>query len=289
MERKVLTRLFSKTRTNDPVPTFLNSQTTGSPGIISRQWPYKVRHYWFGQCPIRTAMPDIAMFHSIPAPLEGANNVESWTIITDLSGSESDLMYRLSKETRKQVRRAEREGITVERLNCMDPRVIDDFTHFWNQFSESKEDVRDILTVSVQLKGLYQLAKTSMLEISRSLGPDGKPIVYHVLIVVDRRACVQHSASLFRESQSSIQRHFLGWANRYLHWRNMLYYKQKGYAQYDMGGWYAGKDNESLLRINQFKKEFGGKVVCEYDATVACTTLGGWMLPLKDWLRERFR
>ena len=261
-------------------------QTSGSDGVISRRWPVTVKHYWFGQHPGKTVMPDIATFHNIPAPLTNARNVESWTLLTDLSGTEADLMSCLSRSTRTQVRRAEREGIKAERLDCRKPETLDEFALFWSRFVESKADVRTILDVSVQLHMLKRMANASILELSRALGPDGEPLVYHIFIVAEGRARVHHSASLFREGQSSAQRHFTGWAGRFLHWQDMLYYQQQRFTQYDMGGWYAGKGDESLLRVNQFKEEFGGRRVCEYDVMIDCSFLGRLALRLQDMYRR---
>ncbi len=255
-------------------------------GIISRCWPITIKNYWFGQRPMKDAPPDIAKLYSIPQPLKGAINIESWTLLTDLSGTDEDIMALLHRSTRTQVRRAEREGILVERFNSRYPDILDDFDLFFKKFTETKLEARGILNISVQLHMLKRLVDAGMLEVSRAIGPDGEPIVYHVFIVTDGRARVHHSASLFREGQSSEERHFMGWASRYLHWKDMLHYKHQGYSQYDMGGWYAGKDNESLLRVNQFKEAFGGRVVREYDAVYGCTILGRSLLPFRTIYRE---
>jgi len=257
-----------------------------SDGIISRHWPLTIRNYWFGQRPMKHAMPDIARLHSIPEPLKGAVNIKSWTLLTDLAETDSGLMALLHKDTRTKVRRAERESISVERYDCHDLKILDDFDRFYHKFSESKPEARDILKISVQLHILKRKADAGMLEVTRAMGRDGEPIVYHVLIVADGRARLLHTASLYREGQSSEHRNYLGWANRYLHWQEILHYKHRGYSQYDWGGWYPGKDNDSLARINQFKQEFGGKVVCEYDAIYGCTMLGKCLLPFRTLYRK---
>lgn len=252
-------------------------------GVVSRRWPLTIKNYFFGQRPSETKLPDIARLISIPAPVENAVNLESCTLLTNLSESEEELISRLTKDTRKQIRRAQREGITIERLDCRNPKVLDDFNLFWVRFVESKADAREALDVSVQFHMLHRLAQASLLDMSRALGPQGEPLVYHVFIVAEGRARVLHSASLFRDvGQNSFDRHFMAWANRFLHWQNMLYYKRIGYIYYDMGGWYAGRDDASLLRVNQFKEEFGGKVVREYDAIYGCTTKGKYFLPFRD-------
>jgi hypothetical protein len=255
-------------------------------GIVSRSFPVTIRNYWLGQRPMKHAMPDIARLHSIPEPLKGARNIESWTLLNDLAETDSDIMALLHRDTRKQVRRAEREGISIERYDCQDLSVLNDFDFFYNKFSESKSEVRDVLKISVQLHMLKKIAKAGMLQVSRAMGRDGEPLVYHVIVIVDGRARLLHTASLFREDQSSEHRHYLGWASRYLHAQNMLHYKRQGYFQYDWGGWYAGRDNESLLRVNRFKEEFGGKVVCEYDVMVGCSFRGNLALRAQDWFRN---
>jgi len=261
--------------------------TRQSIGIISRRWPVTIKNYWFGQRPEKSAMPDIARLISIPEPWPGAKNIESWTLLNDLAGTDSDLMALLNRDTRNEVRRAGREGISVERFDCQDLAILDDFDLFYNKFSESKPEVRDILKISVQLHMLKRKAQAGMLEVSRAVGRDGEPLVYHVIIIADGRARLLHTASLFREDQNKEQRNYLGWANRYLHWQEMLHYRHQGYSQYDMGGWYAGRDNESLLRVNRFKEEFGGRVVCEYDAMVGCSFQGRLALRAQDWLRMK--
>ncbi len=255
-------------------------------GVISRRWPITIKNYWFGQRPMKDALPDIARLYSIPQLLKGAINIESWTLLTDLTASDSDLMALLNSDTREQVRRAEREGISVERYEYKNADVLNDFEKFYRHFSESKPEVSDTLKMSVQLHMLKRIAKAGMLQVSRAVGPDGEPLVYRVYIVANGRARVHHSASLFREGQSSERRHYVGRANRYLHWRNMLHYKHLGYSRYDMGGWYSGTDDESLLLVNQFKQAFGGIVTREYDAIYGCTLRGRSLLPFRSLYRE---
>lgn len=254
-------------------------------GIVSRRWPITIKSYWFGQRPMKHALPDIARLHSIPEPLKGARNIESWTLLNDLAGTDSDIMAFLHRDTRKEVRRAEREGISVERYDGRHLDILNEFNMFYNKFSESKPEVKNILDISVQLHMLKRTANAGMLEVAKAMGRDGEPIVYNVLMVSDGRVRGLHSASLFRNNQSGERRQYVGRANRYLHFQNMLHYKHQGYYQYDWGGWYAGQDNESLLKINQFKEEFGGRVVCEYDAIYGCTLLGRCLLPFRSLYR----
>jgi len=51
---------------------------------------------------------------------------------------------------------------------------------------------------------------------------------------------------------------------------------------YDFGGWYQGRDDQELLRINAFKEEFGGRHVREFHAAVPITLRGRAVLRARD-------
>ena len=77
---------------------------------------------------------------------------------------------------------------------------------------------------------------------------------------------------------------YIGRANRLHHWLDVLRFRDEGFAIYDFGGWYAGRENEELLRINCFKESFGGKVVFHYK----CDQGLSWKGSLALWLRRSF-
>jgi hypothetical protein len=60
----------------------------------------------------------------------------------------------------------------------------------------------------------------------------------------------------------------------------MLRFRDEGVGIYDFGGWYPGRENEILLRINRFKESFGGELVLRYDCDQARTWKGALGLGL---------
>jgi lipid II:glycine glycyltransferase (peptidoglycan interpeptide bridge formation enzyme) len=62
-------------------------------------------------------------------------------------------------------------------------------------------------------------------------------------------------------------------ANTWLHWQDMLRFREQGIQTYDMGGWHDGQDPE-LLRLNYFKESFGGQVAARYYADQGLTLRG---------------
>jgi hypothetical protein len=92
-------------------------------------------------------------------------------------------------------------------------------------------------------------------------------VVMHAYLFDDnfKRVRLLHSASLFRIEKDPQYRAVIGRANRLLHFKDMCYFKEKGYQEYDLGGYAHGTTDESLLKINQFKDSFGGALVEESD------------------------
>jgi hypothetical protein len=66
----------------------------------------------------------------------------------------------------------------------------------------------------------------------------------------------------------------------------MLAFRGAGATSYDLGGWYGGTRDEALLRINAFKREFGGEVVLEWNAFLPLSTLGTVYLAARHVVRR---
>src|SRR5262249_37191050 len=84
--------------------------------------------------------------------------------------------------------------------------------------------------------------------------------------LVDRdrkRALLLHTASLFRNADDKQKRNKIGMANRLLHYRDMLFFKEQGCDIYDFGGYAKDTQDQDLININQFKEGFGGTIIEE--------------------------
>jgi hypothetical protein len=68
----------------------------------------------------------------------------------------------------------------------------------------------------------------------------------------------------------------------------MLRFRDEGLTIYDFGGWYPGKEDIELLRINRFKEGFGGRLACEYNGDLALTWRGDMALRLRPVARVLF-
>src|SRR5207253_7222847 len=105
-------------------------------------------------------------------------------------------------------------------------------------------------------------ARNGTLDLSLVADPAGTPLAWHVNYRTPGRARQLHSIAFFRGDKA--ERNLVGRAHRYQTWMDILRFKEAGIPIFDLGGWYHGKTDAELLKINAFKEEFGGKVVCQY-------------------------
>lgn len=217
---------------------------------------YKV---WFAKEPVKKA--GVITYNQ--SDLKGRNSTEFDTLISDISVSPEEIKGAFSKNCRYKVNRAEREDVKIRFLENdeITDEEIETFLAFFKTFWESKgdrftreEEVRRDLKAYRDLNALtFSIATVK-----------GEDAVYHTHIYDGERARLLHSASLYRlmGDEESDSRNIIGMGNRYLHYMDMLHYKDKGLKIYDWGG--AGRD-EDVISITEFKESFGGTPEKSYE------------------------
>ena len=179
----------------------------------------------------------------------GFKRTPKYTTIVDLTQSEDDIIKGFDKNTSYEVRRASKEGLSIN-VNVGE----DDFLKMYNSFAEKKHFglVKDISIFRdhLQITGAYF---------------EDKPLVFHSYILDKdkKRVRLLHSASALYEEGNESLKPLIGRANRYLHYMDMEYFKKEGFTEYDFGGYAKDTENESLKGINKFKDGFGGTLVEE--------------------------
>ena len=173
------------------------------------------------------------------------------TIHVDLRLSEQSILAAFAKNVQYEIRRAERDGVDFVVSNN-----VSEFVLFYNSFAYSKR------RNSIKEADLNKMGQNILFTIALH---GGASIVMHSYLIDNDSARVRllHSASNFRAMKSSQDRALVGRANRFLHFRDMLYFKEAKYNLYDFGGVSIDESDEELRKINDFKKGFGGIVVDE--------------------------
>jgi hypothetical protein len=217
----------------------------------------------------QTAPPpvDIIRYQSRMEKVDATVCYPFTTILIDLTQEPDALMAQLSKTTRNEVRRAMKDELTFEMSTEPDQSWVNDFFAFYGEFAQLKG------LAGLNRERLLGMRECQSLVLTRICAPDGTVLVWHCYVKASNWVRLVHSASLFRAADKA-QQNLTSRANRYLHWCDMVRFREMGIATYDFGGWYSGQEDTEKLKINQFKEGFGGKVASQYNADLGITLKG---------------
>jgi len=238
---------------------------------------------WLDEPIVRPAACDVLLLQQYTRVPDGALCEPFRSLVLDLSCSEEQLLQGLNRDTKYKVRRAE----TKDHVVCIHEPVADEalcrqFSAFHDEFAASKGVGR------VSVSELLARGRAGALRISRAVYRD-VTVVWHVHAATPETATLLYSASHFRNLVDNDVRAAVGRANRLLHWSDILKCKGDGLKVYDFGGWYAGTEDDALLKINQFKEGFGGTHVEQINAAMALSVRGWIYLKLRRIVPARQR
>lgn len=247
------------------------------PVISYRRRFIRIAECWNGEEP-NFAGVDIERRFQQPYPLAGMFCRDFYTILIDLHNDSETLLARMKRDTRYEIRRAQREGFVYDFQQGSDETAFKEFCDYYAEFALQQRQP------TLRRSWLSLLANSGTLTLTRIAGPSGETLVWHGYHCSRERATLLYSASLFRNCNDSAQRNAIGRANRYQHWLDILTFKEQGLSIYDLGGWYEGVEDQKRLTINKFKEEFGGTVVHNYICERASTLKGALFLRVRKAL-----
>ncbi|MFO1207025.1 MAG: hypothetical protein U1E63_15110 [Burkholderiales bacterium] len=244
----------------------------------------RVAEQWLDEPPARPRECDLLLLHQYSRAPGKAFSSPFVSLALDLSQSEDALLQGLNRDTKYKVRRAQGkdEVICIHEGAGAPEELCLQFQAFYDEFASAKG------VGLVSRAELLARNRAGALRFSRAVYR-GQTAVWHVHVATSERATLLYSASHFRQLDDNDTRAAIGRANRLLHWSDMLTFRAQGLKVYDFGGWYAGTEDDALLKINQFKEGFGGVRVDQVNAALALSWRGWLYLKLRHTLTPRQR
>ena len=234
---------------------------------------------WYDEEPSGDSGVDIVVYRQRETPIADARTAPFLTMVTDLSVEEDAITERFGKDCRYKIRRAEtKDGLRMEFITDPESR-LDEFRTFFDAFARQKS------FWPCDHQWLLAACKVRQLVLT-SASQNGAALVWHAYLTSGKAAWLQYTGSCFRNKENDY-RALVGRANRWLHWREMLQFKEMGIKRYDWGGLFEDESTSENAGINKFKKDFGGQQVRTYDCTLPVTIRGRLWLPLRDAWRRR--
>jgi hypothetical protein len=218
----------------------------------------------FGDEPVPAGGADVIRYNQWSTPLDGFVYPPFHTVIIDLRQPEADLLAAVDKGTRYEIRRAQREPLEYGVVG-LDGGAIRAFCDFYNRFAMGKG------LAPADPAWLEALARGGRLVLTQ-IRREGEVLVWHAYVRDATSAILQFSCS--QETADPCLRQVIGRANRYQHWKDLVYFREQGLEKLDLGGWYGGSEDQKLRAINKFKEEFGGRIIAVHNGMVGVSWKG---------------
>jgi hypothetical protein len=171
----------------------------------------------------------------------------TYTIENDLTLDHDTIYAGFLKSNRQQIRQAEEAGVEFEFHND-----VEGFVEFFNEFARSV----NIGTTSVrriqEMEGFLKLSYAKH---------QGRILVAHSTLIDDTYKIVRAFHSASKRTDDAFDKSLIAKANKALHYKDMMHFRELGYKVYDFGGYTQNTEDKALLGINNFKQSFGGEVV----------------------------
>jgi hypothetical protein len=233
---------------------------------------------WYDEELPRDPGVDIVLYRQRESPIADARTTPFLSMVTDLSVTEDTITSQFGKDCRYKIRRAEtKDGLSMEFITEPENRLAE-FRAFFDAFAKQKSHW------PCDYPWLLAACKAGQLVLT-SASQNGEALVWHAYLISGKAAWLQYTGSCFRNKDNDY-RALVGRANRWLHWKEMLRFKETGIRRYDWGGLFEDESVPENVGINKFKKDFGGQQVRTYDCTVPVTLKGRIWLGLRDAWRS---
>lgn len=249
--------------------------------ICYRKGFLRVAETWF-QAPPSPPKGDIVRCVQIPAPLAGVTCEEFCTLVVDLTADAEQILAGMDSSTRYKIRRAQtKDELRYEHRPILRFEDMREFLAAYDTHVVSQSDA-----LSINRTKIMHLAQSGRLDLSMTRDGQGVALTRHVHILAGGTARLLYSVSEASRSPDTERRNLCGRANRLHHWLDMQRFGSAGSDRYDFGGFYTGTTDDKKLRINEFKKGFGGQLALTYNCVYPLTLKGRMALSAWRFLRR---
>ena len=195
------------------------------------------------------------------------------TVLIGLDAPEEEMLARMRRQTRYEVRRADKLGIKVEKSNSEE--IFKEFHAVQMETAKRQNFIPPNLDVLMAEREAFG----DNIQIYVAKTPEGEPVAYGLIIGDGREAEYYEAAS------TDLNRKLPG--AYALLWRAMRDLKKAGYERFNLWGIApAGQPNHRYAGVTTFKTGFGGEVVEYVPAHDIVISKMGY---LKDYVVEAAR
>ena len=180
---------------------------------------------------------------NFPFPFD--RELKADTTMINLLQSEQQLFDSINTTFKYHIRKAEQNNFHYSTITNPSIKDCRNLIHSFNEFAKTKK------IIPINKRRIFALQRSKNILIT-NLTAAGMEIVTHVYLFNANRIFLLYTF----HNLSFLDNKLRGYANKYLHWQDILLAKKMKFAIYDFGG----IDAVSVPGITQFKLSFGGTI-----------------------------
>lgn len=197
---------------------------------------------------LMASKPNLALLEALGLAESPMHLAAEHTVMIDLKSSEEEMLARMRRQTRYEVRRASKLGIGVEHGNS--GALFKEF-HMVQMETAKRQD---FIPPSLDVLMAEKKAFGDKIQIYVAKTAEGEPVAYGLIIGDGREADYYEAAS------TDLNRKLPG--AYALLWQAMRDLKKAGYERFNLWGIApAGQPNHRYAGVTTFKTGFGGEIV----------------------------
>lgn len=203
----------------------------------------------------------------------------NYTLISDLDESREELFSKMRRSYRSQILRCEEEDVRISIYEADqikgDAGIIDSFYSTYMHYCDSSGRLE--LKKDFDMKKINSYIDNKCITVSTAEFEGGR--VYHMYVHDENNTVILYSASDFRNED--VDKNLAGRANKLLHYRDMIYFKELGVHTYDWGNVSSFTNPNG---VDTFKMAFGPDRAQVYNIFIGNSLPGKMLVKFKRML-----
>jgi lipid II:glycine glycyltransferase (peptidoglycan interpeptide bridge formation enzyme) len=171
--------------------------------------------------------------------------LKEFTTTIDLSKSQEELLNSINTTFKYHIRKGKKLNFTHSFSFNPSIEECEKLIISFNQFAKFKN------ILPINKRRVYALQKTKNIAFTK-ISKENTDLVTHVYIRDKERVLLMHTFHNIDYNQKQMR----GYANKFLHWKDILSFKEMGIKTYDFGG----INMEKVPGISSFKLSYGGEI-----------------------------
>ena len=231
----------------------------------------KINAIWFCKDidrDVKRSKADFIFIHGYPRDnYKKALVTKQSSLITDLTMTLEEIFQQFNRTYKRQINKAKNDQVEIKQYDSKElkdkPYLLDSFKKDYERFIHLKG-----IKIFYNEGAMAKYVESGNITLTKAFKGE-ETYAQHIFVHDDKIIRLLYTVSNFRGHE--IDKNMVGTFNKYLHWKDIEYFKNNNFKVLDWGGL---NSKENTNGIDVFKRGFGGKEVDYYNVIIGKSLFG---------------